>query len=246
MDRRADLLLSSNIDMAAAQLTTWLVTGASRGIGLELVKQILATPTNKVVATCRNPDGATGLTELKDSAQDRLDVVRLDLDDFEAVRSSASQLNTLLGETGLDYLVNNAGISLRNELASETEPEDILQHVRTNAAAPALVSKICLPLLRKGNKKAIIHISSTAGSVNLAIPRVGAKITAYSMSKAALNMLANKQKAENPDFTVLCLGGPAAPLEAPQSVEGVMKIIAAATPEDGCRFVRYNGDVIPW
>ncbi|OSD04964.1 NAD-P-binding protein [Trametes coccinea BRFM310] len=241
--------------MAAAQLTTWLVTGASRGIGLELVKQILATPTNKVVATCRNPDGATGLTELKDSAQDRLDVVRLDLDDFEAVRSSASQLNTLLGETGLDYLVNNAGISLRNELASETEPEDILQHVRTNAAAPALLSKICLPLLRKGNKKAIIHISSTAGSVNLAIPRVGAKITAYSMSKAALNMLANKQKAENPDFTVLCLcpgwvrtglGGPAAPLEAPQSVEGLMKIIAAATPEDGCRFVRYNGDVIPW
>ncbi|KAI9068437.1 NAD-P-binding protein [Trametes sanguinea] len=241
--------------MATAQFTTWLVTGASRGIGLELVKQILATPTNKVVATCRNPEGAHGLTELQDSAPGRLDVLRLDLDDFDAVRASAPQLDAILGETGLDYLVNNAGISLRNELASETEPEDILQHVRTNAAAPALVSKLCLPLLKKGSKKAIVHVSSTAGSVGLAIPRVGAKITAYSISKAALNMLANKQKAENPDFTVLCLcpgwvktglGGDAAPLEPSQSVEGLMKIIAAASPEDGCRFVRYNGDVIPW
>ena len=72
--------------------------------------------------------------------------------------------------------------------AFTVKPEDILRHVHTNAAAPALVSQICLPFLENGVKKTIVHVSSTGGSLG-SIERVGARLVSYGMSKTALNML---------------------------------------------------------
>lgn len=83
---------------------------ANRGIGFELVKQLLDTPSNLVVATCRNPDKATALSDLKTSAKGTLRIIRLDVADFVNVRASAKEVETILGDIGLDYLVNNAGI----------------------------------------------------------------------------------------------------------------------------------------
>lgn len=83
---------------------------ANRGIGLELVKQLLAVPTNLVVAASRNPDKATALAELKSSAKGTLHLVQLDVSDFDNIRALPKQLEPILGATGLDYLVSNAGI----------------------------------------------------------------------------------------------------------------------------------------
>ncbi|KAI0653034.1 NAD-P-binding protein [Cubamyces menziesii] len=240
--------------MSAARPTSWLVTGASRGLGLEFVRQIIASPNNVVIATCRNPEKATELRDLQADAKGTLHVFKLDVDDFDGVRASAQDLSAILGDTGLDYLISNAGVALAVDGVFTVKPEDILRHVHTNAAAPALVSQICLPFLENGVKKTIVHVSSTGGSLG-SIERVGARLVSYGMSKTALNMLARKQQAERPDFTILTvcpgwvktgLGGDAAPLEPSESVAGLMKIITSATESDKGKYVRYNGEIIPW
>lgn len=83
---------------------------ASRGIGLELVRQLLESPANLVVAACRNPETATTLGELNATAKGTLHTVKLDVSDSDNVQASAKELEPILGETGLDYLINNAGI----------------------------------------------------------------------------------------------------------------------------------------
>ncbi|KAL7277026.1 hypothetical protein ACG7TL_008870 [Trametes sanguinea] len=238
--------------------TTWLVTGASRGIGFELVRQLVASPQNLVVAACRNPDKATALKALKDSAKGTLHIIQLDVSDFDSIRASVKQAQPILGDIGLDYLVNNAGIptivdqALR-DTAFSLDPEDLLRILRTNAAGPAVVSQVYLPFVEKGHKKVILHISSTLGSLHHAVERVTG--TSYSMSKAALNMLTLKQKAERPDITfiTMCpgwvrteLGGKEADLEPEESIAGILKVISSVTNADSGKYLRYNGEEIPW
>ena len=87
-----------------------LLGRSSRGIGLELVRQLLASPQNLVVATCRTPDTATALHALKDSAKGTLHVLKLDTSDKNSMDGVVGPLSEVLGEQGLDYLVNNAAI----------------------------------------------------------------------------------------------------------------------------------------
>lgn len=113
--------------MSSTRPTTWLVTGyvipssplphiahappsASRGIGFEIVRQLLESPSNLVVAACRTPDKATALSALQESAKGTLHIVQLDTSDFDSVRALPAQLEPILGSIGLDYLINNAGI----------------------------------------------------------------------------------------------------------------------------------------
>lgn len=82
----------------------------SRGIGLELVRQLVQSPSNLVVATCRQPEKATALADLKSSAKGMLHIILLDVSNFDDVRALPKRLEPILGETGLDYLVNNAAM----------------------------------------------------------------------------------------------------------------------------------------
>ncbi|KAI9061964.1 NAD-P-binding protein [Trametes sanguinea] len=242
--------------MSATRPTSWLVTGASRGIGLELVRQLLSSSQNIIVAACRNPEKATTLHRLQDSSRGRLHIVQLDVSDFDSVRASAKQLEPILGKIGLDYLINNAGI-LTQDTAFTLDPEQFLQVVRTNVAGPALVSQVCLPFLEGGARKVILNISSTAGSLGSVEGWVGgaAGFASYAMSKAALNMLTVKQKAERPDLTVItmCPGGvktdmtaKEGELEPEESVSGILKVITSVSAGDSGKYIRYNGEVIPW
>ncbi|EIW62542.1 NAD-P-binding protein [Trametes versicolor FP-101664 SS1] len=236
--------------------TTWLVTGANRGIGLELVKQLLAVPTNLVVAASRNPDKATALAELKSSAKGTLHLVQLDVSDFDNVRALPKQLEPILGATGLDYLISNAGIAIF-DTAFTLDPDALLNVVRTNAAGPALLSQVVLPFLEKAPTKKILHISSTAGSIASVaqIPPAFASNASYPISKAALNMLAYKQKVERPDLTVITMcpgwvqtdmGGADAQLKPEESVAGIIKVITSVTNADSGKYLRQNGEEIPW
>ncbi len=83
---------------------------ASRGIGLELVKQLLESPNNLVIAACRTPEKAGALNALKSSSKGSLHVIRLEVTDFDSVRAVPQAIAPILGEHGLDYLINNAGI----------------------------------------------------------------------------------------------------------------------------------------
>lgn len=91
--------------------TIWLITGANRGLGLELTTQLLAaSPTNEVIATCRNPAGASDLHTLRETAKGRVHVVPLDVSSEQSMRESVKYVQEILGERGLDYLYNNAAI----------------------------------------------------------------------------------------------------------------------------------------
>ncbi|KAI0653039.1 NAD-P-binding protein [Cubamyces menziesii] len=238
---------------AARPMISWLVTGSSRGIGFELVRQLLASPDNLVVAACRNPATATALHDLKDSTRGVLHVIHMDVSHFDSVRASAKVLEPILGETGLDYLINNAGIAAR-DTAFTLDPDELLRIFRTNVVGPAIVSQTCLPFLQKGRRKIILNISSTAGSI-ATVEEIGARNTSYSISKAALNMLTLKQKAEWPDIitVTLCpgwvktdMGGEEAYVETEESISKILALITSATTADSGKFLRYNGEAIPW
>lgn len=87
-----------------------LTRRTSRGIGRELTRQLLADPSNLVIATCRTPDKATELHALKDGAKGTLHIIALDVASEASIRDSRKPVEEVLGGRGLDYLYNNAAI----------------------------------------------------------------------------------------------------------------------------------------
>ncbi|KAI0325663.1 NAD-P-binding protein [Cubamyces sp. BRFM 1775] len=235
----------------AQRRTTWLITGTSRGIGYEIVRQLVQSADNVVIAACRHLERATHLHALKDTATGNLHIVTLDVSDFEAIRGFPRQLEPILGEIGLDYLINNAGISIE-DTAFTIDPEEFLRVLRTNVAGPALLAQVCLPLLKKSSRKVILNVSSFGGSH---VQHFGNAYASYAMTKAALNMLTVKQKAEHPDMIMITMcpgwvktemGGAGALIEPEESVLGILKLITSVTAKDSGRYLRYNGEEIPW
>ncbi|OJT11405.1 C-factor [Trametes pubescens] len=140
------------------------------------------------------------------------------------------------------------------DTAFTIDPDVLLEAFKTNSVAPALVSEVALPFLEKGSMKKILYISSTCGSLGSA-DEMGVVMAGYSMTKSALNMLAYKQKLERPDLTVitLCPGsvktdmsGEYGIIEPHESVAGLLKVIISASAADSGKYLRYNGETIPW
>ncbi|KAI0816810.1 NAD-P-binding protein [Trametes gibbosa] len=235
--------------------TTWLITGTFRGIGLAFVRELVASPDNLVIASCLAPEESTELAALKKDAKAALHIIKIDMSDFADIRASAAEVEKILGpDLGLDYLISNAAIAVWDS-AFSLDPEDLLTILRTNTVGPAVLSQVMLPFLERGREKKILHISSTAGSVATARYITQRPITSYSVSKAALNMLVYRQKMERPDLTIIAacpghvrtaLGGAEGLLEPEESARELLKLIKAATPEDSGKYLRYNGEVIPW
>ncbi|KAI9068430.1 NAD(P)-binding protein, partial [Trametes sanguinea] len=165
---------------------TWLITGTSRGIGLELTRQLLADPANTVVATCRNPDKASDLHALKDGAKGKLHVVRIDVADEDSIRDSFKVVEQLIGDQGLDYLYNNAAINEADDRAFSFSSAVAIRTFQANVIGPAVLAQTYLPLLEKGRRKVIVNMSSGLASIGL---NLGPKCVTYSISKTALNML---------------------------------------------------------
>lgn len=90
---------------------TYVITGASRGIGLEFVKQ-LALKGNTIVATARNPTGSYGLSQLIDNKN--VFAVKMDISDKNSIKAAAEEISTII-PNGIDVLINNAGIGGDNK-----------------------------------------------------------------------------------------------------------------------------------
>lgn len=181
-----------------------------------MARQLLQVEGNLVVAGVRTPSQATALMKLESGAKGRLYLVSIDINEKESVCACADEVARLVGDKGVDYIVNNAAVVscgswetppsplpgvlselmclchlLLQNIAQEdyafTADIEVLQKVfLTNVAGPAYVAHAFLPLLEKSKKKSIVNISSTLGSLNADF---GAYHTSYSISKAALNML---------------------------------------------------------
>jgi len=227
-----------------------LVTGASRGLGLEFVGQLLAGG-DRVIATCRNPEAASALVALCARHPDRLRLLALDVAD---PASRAALRQALAADTGLDLLIHNAGVLLRNERLGALDAAAFREAFEVNALGPLLLTETLLPLLRTGHAAQVAFVSSQLGSIT----RTLAFYTpSYAMAKAALNMagrLLAQPLAEagvagvllHPGWVRTAMGGPQAPLEASQAVAGMLAVLDAL-PRDGViRFLDYRGEELPW
>jgi NAD(P)-dependent dehydrogenase (short-subunit alcohol dehydrogenase family) len=226
-----------------------VVTGAGRGIGLELTRQLL-TRGEAVEAGVRDPARATGLDELRRAHADRLRVHTCDVADDDSVRSFAEAL----GREPLDVLINNAGVIGKQQPLEDLDMVDMARTINVNALGPVRLTRALLPLLRKGAARKIAHISSKMGS--LADNTSGGSY-GYRMSKAALNMasvsMARDLRAAkiasvvlNPGWVRTDMGGKNASTPVAESVRGMLRVIDALTLEASGKFLGFEGDEIPW
>ncbi|OSX61329.1 hypothetical protein POSPLADRAFT_1074902 [Postia placenta MAD-698-R-SB12] len=232
--------------------TTWLISGTSRGIGLELVRQLVASPSNLVIATCRKPDGASALKALKGSAKGSLHIVSLDTGNEASIRASVKEVDKILAGRGLDYLYNNAAITEGNDSAFEFSYKGLLETLQVNVAGPALMAQVYLPYLERGRRKVIVNTTSGLASIGLDF---GAKNATYSVSKTALNMLTYKQAKARPDLIAYVIdpgwvktdmGGPDAMMEANETVAKQIELAKMVTPKDSGKFYRHDGEQVVW
>ena len=225
-----------------------VVTGASRGIGLELVRQYLGRG-DAVVAACRSPDGATALHALGREYGDRLQVLACDVGDDDSVAAFAAALEG----TAVDLLINNAGVGDWAGLDA-VNTADALRVYNVNALGPLRVTRALRPHLRAGIGRKVAHVTSGMGSIG---DNSSGGAYAYRMSKAALNMasrnLANDLRDRdvvsvvfNPGWVQTDMGGPSAPLVVDASVRALVGLIDGLTLAESGSFLNWSGKVYEW
>ncbi|PZF09957.1 short-chain dehydrogenase/reductase [Curtobacterium sp. MCPF17_011] len=152
--------------------TVWFITGAARGMGIDLTRAALAAG-HRVVATARD---AAKVTEVFGERDDLL-AVSLDITDEDAARAAADAAVSRFGR--IDVLVNNAGLFYAG-FFEEISPEQMRQQMETNFFGPLNVTRAVLPVMRRQRSGQVVTISSTAGLVGQEF------VAAYCASKFAL------------------------------------------------------------
>lgn len=215
-----------------------LITGANRGIGLEMCRQ-LTVRGEKVIAVCRRSS-----SELQ--ALDLRVIEDIDVASAESIRA----LQTQLGELKLDWLINNAGI-LSVETLGDLNFEAMEQQFRINALGPLRMTTALLPNLTAGGKVGII--TSRMGSVE---DNTSGSYYGYRMSKAAVNM-AGKSLAhdmKDKDIAIFLLhpgmvatdmtGGRGVPVQ--KSASGLIQRMDELSISDSGSFWHAEGEPLPW
>ncbi|KAK2718284.1 C-signal-like isoform X6 [Artemia franciscana] len=234
-------------------MKTVLITGSSRGIGLGLVKEYVKNG-YKVVATCRDPETASDLkSTLAETNQPS--AIALDVASDDSIFKAAEEVSKIVDS--IDILINNAGVAAKNhpnDPAIGVDREDALRVYSTNVIGPLKVTEAFLPLLRKGNEKKVVIISSLLGS----IANCKGGRTTYSCSKAAVNMATMCLSREVTDLTFATLhpghvqtdmgssGGRSAPVTVEESALGMYNVISKLKMEDSGLFCDWNGCKLPW
>jgi NAD(P)-dependent dehydrogenase (short-subunit alcohol dehydrogenase family) len=221
-----------------------LVTGANRGLGLELARQYHADGWS-VIGTARDVDEATKLRSLG------VTVEALDVTSGESVRALARRLEG----RPLDLLINNAAISGKFPAQlSALDAEEFQRVLQVNVLGPARVTQALLENLRAGSGKTIVCLTSELGSIEL---NTSGGFYGYRESKAALNMLVRDLAAElagagfvciamSPGWVKTDMGGPGAPLTPSESVTAMRKVIAGLKPGDTGQVWSHDGTTLPW
>lgn len=247
----ATLVLASMTATQAADAPTVLITGASRGIGLELARQYAGRGWN-VIATARRPSAATALAQLA-ASHPRVAIEQLDVTDPQEIAALAAKY----AGRPIDVLINNAGISgKRGQRLGSLDYDDCREVLETNTIAPLRVTEALLPNVASSTQKKVVTLSSSEGSITLVdSPRA----YCYRSSKAAVNMLMRNLAFDvrsrgiavalvnpGPVATDMMKGVPM-PLQAPpEAVAKVIAIIDRLTPEATGRFWDHQGGELPW
>ena len=228
-------------------MPTAVITGASRGIGLEFARQYLADGW-LVHGGARSPENARDLAAL---ACERLVIHRLDVTSVE----DASELASALGTSPIDLLINNAGVwhgdeELYGRISDDVWMEEFRVHVfGVMAMCEALVTNVAA-----SEQRTIVNISSGNGSFGW---KGKSPDYPYNSTKAALNMLARGLAVDlapkgivvvnlTPGFVATDMTGHASDLKPVTSVAGMRRVIAGLDASQSGTFRRYNGEAMPW
>lgn len=222
---------------------TVLITGANRGLGLEMAR-IFADRGDRVLAAVRDPASATDVAGFADS------VHALDTGDPQSIESFARHL----GSMPIDILVNNAGVMGDDKPLGKLSFSEFRRVFDTNVFGPAVLSQTLLPHLKLGGRKLIVNISSEVGSSAANWPGFS---YAYSASKAALNRISAQMGKELrkegvqvvafcPGWNKTSMGGSGAQLDPRESMIKLVATIDKLTPSDTGKFLRTDGTTIPY
>ena len=228
------------------------ITGANRGIGLELVKQCLDMK-YEVVATHRKNSDINNLSSLSEE-NPNLTVMELDVNSCSSVNSLFSRLNA--SKTKIDLLFNNAGI-LDWSPMEKIQIDSMQQIYETNVIGALRVIKESTDCLKRSQDPLIVNLSSRLGSISLrGETQLGGAI-AYQCSKAALNMLTKQASIDlsiheirvismSPGWVRTEMGGEDAKYSVNQSVSLFLDKIEALDSTQTGIFLGEDGMPIPW
>jgi NAD(P)-dependent dehydrogenase (short-subunit alcohol dehydrogenase family) len=230
-------------------METVLITGANRGIGLELASRYAAAG-NRVLACCREPAKATKLQALAKSRKG-LTIHGVHVADGKSVAALAAEIRT----APIDIMINNAGMSgpdgTKQSLAN-MDFDGWAETFAVNTIAPLRMLQTFRRNLKAGKNPRAITITSQMGALSLNMP----VMFAYCSSKAAVNKVMRMASVElagdgiavgliHPGWVRTDMGGAAAPLSIAESVSGLVDVIE--TPQTAKhRFLDYQGAELPW
>ena len=221
-------------------MSTYLITGANRGIGLELVRQ-LKKRGDDVIATCRS--ASAELNSLSVRVETGIDINSGD---------SVMRLRENLNDTKIDILIQNAGIAEFNSLAN-LDPQSIVHQFEVNALSPLCFVQAMLCHLSKPAKIALI--SSRMGSIE---DNSSGGSYGYRMSKVALCMAGKSLSVDlkSKDISVAIIhpglvstrmtGFTSNGIQPQESVKGIMERIDQLTIDNTGTFWHSNGEILPW
>jgi len=227
---------------------TILITGANRGIGLELASQF-AEDGWQVIACCRDPDEASALRALAE-ARPSVEVHALDVTDYQQM----GQLAGTLAERPIDVLLSNAGIYGPTGLAfGEVTPEGWREVFEVNTIAPLMLAQAFAGSVAASERKLIAVISSKMGSIG---DNGSGGSYIYRSSKTAVNQVVRSLSHDlagqgisaitlHPGWVQTDMGGSNAEISVAESATGLKRILQAAGPGQSGRFFNYDGEQIP-
>lgn len=232
-------------------MSIYLITGANRGIGFQMTKQ-LAAAGHTIFATCRLHDQATALNELAAEHSGSIHVVQLDVINDLSVHAAAEAVAAQTDR--IDVLINNAGVNFRDSF-EEFNADEFLLTLNANGVGAMRVVHQFIDLIKKGNDPKIVNISSQLGSITAQKPNWGSY--AYNSSKAVMNMITRHLSFDfekdgittismHPGWVQTDMGGSHAAVTPPDSAAGILQVIASLTMADNGKFYIYNGEIHPW
>ncbi len=238
-----------------------LVTGASRGLGLELIKVGLEHGDQMIAGWIGDEEEKVDLMLLQSQFSRQLMILRMDVTDEQGVEVDAIKFSTQFEH--LDYLVNNAGVLLESKYEKidpikELDIAMLRKTLEVNTVGPAIVLKKFIPFIYKAEAPCVINITSEAGHLS----SEGHVYMAYSISKHGVNMYTQKirnylvtspgkEKVRifmvHPGRMQTVMGAENAQISPRESAEGIYSIIdKTLDPQLDIPFVNYKGEAMPY